>query len=183
MRTLRITYFRFLKLPIWHRAKLFIALPICLSPISIDLRQVQQVLVQGRQGGHSCNCNNKSNKSLYKSWPQPQLTRENLKARVGEAFSVPASAAGTRPLARKGISLGILSVYFVSTYQQQRLLNRSFDLVIQTIVISNIMSPKIPDFAPTCIFIFPSYFIKHTYNISTIAFYFPSFIASWDAIV
>ena len=126
MRTLRTFYFKFLQLPIWHRAKLFIALPICLSAISIDLRHVEQVLVQGRQGGHSCNCNNKSNKSLYKSWPQPQLTRENLKARVGEAFS--ASAAGTRPLARKGISLGILSVYFVSTYQQQRWLNRSFDL-------------------------------------------------------
>ena len=98
--------------------ELFIALPICLSAISIDLRHVEQVLVQGRQGGHSCNCNNKSNKSLYKSWSQPQLTRENLKARVGEAFSVPASAAGTRPLARKGISLGILSVYEISTYRQ-----------------------------------------------------------------
>ena len=145
--------------------------------------------MQGRQGGHSCNCNNKSNKSLYKSWSQPQLTRENLKARVGEAFS--ASAAGTRPLARKGISLGILSVYFryitplcslyvyfVSTYQQQRWLNRSFDLLIQTIVISNILSPEIPDFAPKYIFVLPSYFIKHTYNIKTIAFLFLSFLAS-----
>ena len=131
--------------------------------------------MQGRQGGHSRNCNNKSNKSLYKCRSQPQLTRENLKARVGEAFS--ASAAGTRPLAQKGISLGILSVYFryitplcslyvyfVSTYQQQRWLNRSFDLGIQTIVILNIFSLKIPDFAPNVFFVLPSYFVYYIYK-------------------